>query len=197
MDRTKLRPADWVAGIGGLLVLISLLFLKWYSFGADIEVPFGGGSFSASIGAWDGQGFLGTIANLVILAAGVVAVGLAVVKLTSSSLSLPVAASALTAAGGFAATAFIVLRIVFRPGSGSDLEFGIILALIGAVAQAVGGWKAMKEEGTSFSEAREQLGQTMGSGGPSGGGAPPPPGGGPPPPPSGEQSPPPPPGGDS
>lgn len=206
MDRTKLRPAELAAGIGGLIVLIGLLFLKWYSYGADIDTPLG--DFSASVGAWDGAGFFGTIANLVIAAAGIVAVGLAVVKMASKSVSLPVAASALTAAGGFAATAFIVLRIIFKPGEGGSLKFGIFVALVGAVIQAVAGWKAMQEEGTSFGEARDQLSGSMGS---TGSGAAPPPSASPPPssgePSSGESSggseggtpppPPPPPGGGS
>lgn len=180
MDLSKLRSGEIAAGIGALLLLISLLFLKWYGF----DVSVGGVEFgvATSINAWDGSGFLGTIANIIILAAGVVGLGLVIVKAASKSVSLPVAASSLTAAGGIAAAVLIVLRIFFRPGTDLGLKFGIFLALVGAVVQAVGGWKSMQEEGTTFGEARDQLGKSMGGppsgGGPPGGGAPPPPGGG-------------------
>jgi len=186
MDASKVKGGQLVAAVGGIILLVGLLFLKWYGFGGSVETPFGGAvKFSAAdIGAWDGAGFLGTIANLVILVAGIAAVGLAILTATARSVALPVAASALTAGLGIASVAMVVLRIFFRPGSESDLKFGIFVGLVGAVVVAVGGWQSMKEEGTSFDEAKGQLqdkyggsGEGPGSGGSPGGesGAPPPP----------------------
>ena len=37
------------------------------------------------------------------------------------------------------------------------MRFGIWLALISCAVIAYGGWEAMKEEGTSFEDARDQL----------------------------------------
>lgn len=178
MDRSKLSTAELMAGVGGLILLVGLLFVKWY--GVSVDTPFGDfGGVSAS--AWNGAGFLGVIANLIILAAGIAGVGLAVTKMAAKSVSMPVAASALTAAGGFAAVALIVLRMIFRPGGeGVGLRFGIFLALAGAVIQAIGGWRAMQEEGTSFGEARDQVKEAASSlgdddSGDSGAAPPPPP----------------------
>ena len=65
--------------------------------GADISTPFGDVSVSsAGFGAWDGQGFTGTIADLVILAAAIAAIGLAVVTATSRTVAQAVAARALS-----------------------------------------------------------------------------------------------------
>ena len=114
---------------------------------------------AAEFGAWDGQGFTGTIADLVILAAALAAIGLAVVTATSRTVALPVAASALTAGLGIAAVVMVLLRMVFQPGPNEfiELRFGIWLALISSAVIAYGGWEAMKEEGTSFEDARDQL----------------------------------------
>ena len=189
MDKSKLKPGEIIAAVGAVILLVGILFLNWYSFGGDFETAFGDVKFSTStsIGAWDGEGFLGVIANLIILIAGVVGLGLAVVKLTSKSVSLPVAASALTAGMGIAAFVMVVLRIIFRPGEiSSSLEFGIFVALVGAIVLAVGGWMSRKEEGATFSDAKDQLSDRIGGDSDSkGGGAPPPP----PPPGSGSEPP--------
>src|SRR5687768_14555896 len=160
MDLGKLRRGEMIAAAGGIVLLVAMFFVDWYAGGANVSTPFGdvsveGGGF----GPWDGQGFTGTIADLVILAAAIAAVGLAVVTATSRTVALPVAASALTAGLGIAAVVMVLLRMVFQPGAHEfvELRFGIWLALISSAVIAYGGWEAMKDEGTSFEDARDQL----------------------------------------
>ena len=149
MDLSKIRRGELVAAIGGIVLLIALLFLNWYGVGGSVETPLGDFSIGAEFGAWDAQGFLGTLANLVILAAGVVAVGLAILTATARTVALPVAAGALTTALGLASVVLIFGRMLFQPGDNDfvGLEFGIFVALAGAVAVTVGGWQSMQEEG--------------------------------------------------
>jgi hypothetical protein len=151
------------------VLLIALFFFKWYDVQSTIFAT------SASFGPWDHQGFLGTIADLIILAAALAAVGLALVTATSRTVALPVAASALTAGLGIGAVAMVLLRMLFQPGPNSqvDIKFGILLALAAALVVAYGGWQSMKEEGTTFEDARDQL-QSRYAG--TAGGAEPPPG---------------------
>src|SRR2546426_5831623 len=98
MDLKKLKRGELIAGIGGLVLLFSLLFLNWYGVTVSAGAAFGGisGEFKVGVdlGAWDAQGPVGTLANLLILAAGVFAVGLAVVTATSRTVALPIATSA-------------------------------------------------------------------------------------------------------
>jgi hypothetical protein len=160
MDIGKLRRGELIGAAGGLLLLIALFLVDWYSAGASVTLPLGTTvSVSGDFGPWDSEGFLGFIANLVILAAAVSAVGLAVLTATSRTIALPVAASALTASLGIAAVGMILLRMIFQPGPNEliDLKFGILLALIAALIVAYGGWDSMKEEGTTFDSARDQL----------------------------------------
>jgi hypothetical protein len=155
MDLGKLRRGELIAAAGGLLLLIALFFFDWYS--RQELVLLGGGS--TGVKAWDDLGFFGAIANLIILAAAVSAVGLAIVTATSRTIALPVAASAITAALGIAASAMVLLRMIFQPGPNAltDIKFGIVLALLAAVMIAYGGWDSMREEGTTFEAARDQL----------------------------------------
>jgi hypothetical protein len=161
MDLSKLRTGELVAAIAGLVLIISLLFLNWYGVGGSVETPFG-------------QGFFGTLANLVILAAGLAAITLAVLTATSRTVDLPVATSALTAGLGIAAVVMVVGRILMQPGPNGivDLKFGIFVALIGAIGVAWGGWQAMQDEGTSFADARDRRRSHVG--GPTSDAAPPP-----------------------
>jgi hypothetical protein len=154
MDLGKLRRGELIAAVGGLLLLIALFVLDWYSRTALPLVQ-----DSAGIKAWEDLGFFGAIANLVILAAALSAVGLAVLTATSRAVALPVAASAITASLGIAAVGMVLLRMIFQPGSNAltDIEAGIVVALIASLIVAYGGWEAMKEEGTSFDSARDQL----------------------------------------
>ena len=169
MDLDKLRRGELIAAIGGIVLLFALLFLNWYS--VSIETPLAGFSIGGDLGAWDSQGFLGTLANLVILAAGISAVGLAVLTAMSRTVALPVAASALTAGLGIAAVALVLGRMLFQPLSNDivDLEFGIFIAFAGALAVAAGGWQSMQEEGTTSAQARDPL---TGTGPEQGGGFP-------------------------
>ena len=155
MDLSKLRTGELIAAIGGLVLIVCLLFLNWYGVGISVQTPFGDSSVGADFGAWDGQGFLGTLANLVILAAGVAAVGLAVVTAGSRSVALPVAASTLTTTLGIGAVLMVIGRMLLQPGPNGivDLKYGIFVALVGSVAVAYGGWQGMQEEGTTFSQA--------------------------------------------
>jgi hypothetical protein len=155
MDLGKLRRGELIAAAGGLLLLIALFFFDWFT-RFEVGVPGGG---SVGVSAWDDVGFFGAIATLVILAAAISAVTLAILEMTSRSIALPVAASAITAALGFAAVGLVLLRMLFQPGPNAltDIKFGIVLALIAAGIVAYGGWESMKEEGTTFDSARDQL----------------------------------------
>jgi hypothetical protein len=159
MDLSKLRTGELVAAIGGIVLLFSLLFLNWYGVGGTVDTPFGSFSVGGDFGAWDHQGFFGTIANLLILAAALTAIMLAVITATSRTIALPVASSAVTAGLGITAVVMVLARMLLQPGpNGSvDLKFGIYLALIGSVAIAWGGWRAMRDEGTSFAIARDRM----------------------------------------
>ena len=76
MELGKLRRGELIAAVGGLLLLIALFLFDWYSAGASVTLPLGTTvNVSGDFGAWDSEGFLGFIANLVILAAALSAVG--------------------------------------------------------------------------------------------------------------------------
>lgn len=182
-----------MVGIGGLVLLVSMFFFDWYTIGGAVGSALeslgtlAGKDVETGFSAWDHQGFTGTIANLVILVAGVAALGLVVSRAMSSDLELPVPPSTAVAGLGGLATLMILLRMLFQPGPNDviSLEWGIFVALVAALLIAVGGFLWMQSEGATFDQAKDQLRASTPPGQPPqspppGGGQPPP--GGPPPP---------------
>lgn len=186
MELDRLSTGEKISAVSAVLLFVFMLF-DW--FGATVssvtgfsgDVP-GGGS------AWNAL----DIIPLFLMVAIVVAIGVAVVRLTDADLEPPVSLNAIVAALGALAVLLILYRIVNPPGGGdfggvtvdTTLKIGIFLSLLAAAGIAYGGYSAMREEGASFADSADRL---------RGGGGGEPPAGGPPPPPPGQQPPPPPP----
>jgi hypothetical protein len=160
MDTSRVGPGEWIAAIGGLVLLFALFFLDWYSVEPSIAPVEIGASFLAQdppieipdiqipeidLGAWDGQGFLGTIANLIMLAAAVWAIVSVGIRSGMADVDTGTEPGRLTALAGIIAAVMVLLRIIFTPGDyqgvdvDTSLEFGIFVAMAGAVLIVLGG----------------------------------------------------------
>jgi hypothetical protein len=160
MDLSRVRNAEWIAAGAGLLTLVAMFGFDWYEIGGVAQPAIdalgtAGVNPETGIKAWESQGFTGTIANLVILAAALTGIGLAVLSATSRTVALPVAASALCAQLGAAAVVMVILRMIFQPGPNEfvDLQGGIFVALVGTALITYGGWRSMEEEMAPFASA--------------------------------------------
>jgi hypothetical protein len=161
MDVSRLNRGEQIAGIAGILLLLSMWIFDWFT------VDAGSGAFQVSVGgnAWEVFGGI----DIVIFLAALAGIALALTALSSTEVNAPVALSAITAGLGILATLLILYRIIDVPdgdipeGLGVDIGrgVGVFIGLILAGAVAYGGWAAMQEEGASF--------------GPTGGTPPPPP----------------------
>jgi hypothetical protein len=191
MDR--LSTGEKIAGGSGVLLFI-FMFFDWFK----VDVSGGEGLFSLSIGgnAWEAFSTIDIILMIVVL----VAVGVAVVRLSDAVFEPPFSLNAAVAILGGIAVLLILYRIIDPPGDtggvpGVDISpaVGIFLGLIAAAGITYGGYRAMQEEGTSFGEIGDNLSNRGGSGGgtphqqPPAATPPPPP----PPPSSGQGGPPP------
>ena len=178
MDLDRLSDGEKISGISAILLFI-FMFFDWFT----VEVSGGTGAFSASASAggsaWDALDWIPIFLMITILAA----LAVVALRLTDSTYEPPVPASTVVTGLGAVSVLLILYRIIITPDAGSfpgisvDVSpaFGIFLGLIAAAGIAYGGYRAMQEEGASFSDL-------------SGGGSPPPP----PPPPSAGTPPPPP-----
>ena len=165
----NLRTGEKIAGASGVALILIMFIFDWFSADVGFGVEFGGN-------AWDTM----EVIRFILLLAALAGIALAVISATQSQVDLPVAMSAITAGLGGLAVLFIIIRIISPPDGGAgDLidvsrSIGVFLGLIAAAGVAYGGWAAMQEEGTSFSDQADRLGGDRDT-------TPPPP----PPPPSG------------
>lgn len=180
MEVDKLSTGEKLSAVSAILLFI-FMFFDW--FGVEVSgVPGFSGTVTGSGGgsAWDAL----DVIPIFLMLAIVVAIGVAVIRLTDADVEPPISLNAIVAALGGFAVLLILYRIVFPPDFGSfggvsvdaTLKFGIFLGLLAAAGIAYGGYSAMREEGSSFGGEADRLS-----------------GGGPPAPPSPQQPPPPPP----
>lgn len=184
MDVNRLSQGEKIAGIGAILLFISMFF-AWFGFDTglgELESRFGidAGPSSVTFSAWESFDFI----DLVLLLTVIVACATVALRAADMAVDFPLN-TAVAVLGGLA-TLLVLYRIINTPGDpGPDREWGIFLGLVLSALVAFGGYRAMQEEGVTFSDAADRL-----SGGPGHGDGP---GGSPPPPPSSTTPPPPPP----
>ena len=163
MDVDRLSTGEKIAGIGGVLLFI-FMFFDWYS----VDVSNGLLSASATGGnAWDWLDVIPIILMLAVIAA----VGVAVIRLTDAVFEPAVSVNAVVAVLGGISVLLILFRIIDTPGEdfpGGTVDvnpaLGIFLALVAAIAIAYGGYRAMQEEGVTFSDVGDRLGSGGGQG---------------------------------
>jgi len=162
-DISRLRRSDRIIGAGAIAFFIFLFLFKWY--GGSASSSIGGVNFSSSANGWH------TFQNSrwVWLITIIVALGAVAIKATKRELRSPIQLSVLVSALGAISTALILYRIIHHPSGGTSgtiagvhystsygIKVGIWLGLIAAATITYGGYLAMREEGTSLSDVREQ-----------------------------------------
>lgn len=142
MDTSRLTIGDMVAGVGGIVLLISL-FLPWYGVSVDVA----GFSASESATGWEVLGFIDILLFLV----AVVAIAVVAAR-AAGALPAEVPGALVLLALGALAVLLVIYRIIDIPTEtdvpeGIDLsrKFGIFLALAGALAVTYGGWRTNAE----------------------------------------------------
>jgi hypothetical protein len=145
---SRLRAGEWTAAVGAAAVLVAL-FLPWFR--VELPAPVRVGDLDSS--GWDGLGWF-------VIALALVGVGcgawLALANATARPVAQLVAASVLTATAGTVAFVVVALRaLVFQPGPNDlvGLRYGAWVGLLAALALAVGGWWATKDDRTDAPES--------------------------------------------
>jgi hypothetical protein len=128
-----LKPGDWLAGLGGLALLVSL-FLTWYSVTGGSRELTGWQSFS--------------IIDVLLALAALLGIALAVTTATRRTPAVPVALGVIAGPVGVLATVLVLIRLLDPPGPNEllDLGPGVWLALAGAAAVAAGAWWSIGDE---------------------------------------------------
>lgn len=143
----RVRLGERLAALCAVLLFIDL-FLHWYSAG-----PF-------AVNAWDAFGFIDVLLVLLVL----VTLALVFLSATQRTPALPIAASVIVTAFGALMTLIVLYRIINSPGPNDlvNVEYGAYLGLLLTLGTTLGGYMAMRDEGTTLAGARAQAETLMG-----------------------------------
>ena len=142
MKTSRLDIGDWLAGAGGLLLLVAL-FVPW--FGRDdpycveivgVDCPQG-----ASFDAW--QAF--SLVDVILLLAAAAGIAMAVIAVANAKTDLPITSAAMTVPLGLLATFLVAYRVIDPVGDLSR-KAGLWLGLIGAASITYGSWRSIRDE---------------------------------------------------
>lgn len=149
MDFRRLRIGEWLAGLGGVALLVAM-FVDWY----------GAVGSSTAVNAWEAFAVIDVFLALTAL----VGIGLAVVTAMQKAAAIPTSVASVLGSISMLTFALLVYRTLSLPddwdflavGAGPDLgditrEAGLWLGLGACAAVVAGAVAAMKDE--SFPEA--------------------------------------------
>jgi hypothetical protein len=141
MDTSRLTTGDMVAGVGGIVLLISL-FLPWYGVSIDVANV----SVSESGSGWEALDVIDVILFLV----SVAAIGVVAARAADQLPAEVPGAVVLLGLGGLAML-LVLFRIIDIPVDDVpdqvdvSRKIGVFIALIGSAAIAYGGWRTNTE----------------------------------------------------
>jgi hypothetical protein len=146
MKLSRVRSADWLAGLGGLVLFVSL-WLHWYgiepsAFGGVVT---GQGNVPAA-SAWQAFSELDVILALL----AIPAIGVPISAALSKGPAVPVAFTVVATTASFFAILLVLFRLLDQPGSNElvAVKYGAWIGLAGAVLAFAGSWLAMADEHT-------------------------------------------------
>lgn len=138
MDLRRLRAGEWIAALGGGLLLFAL-FVAWYQVPVpSLRLPPG----SQPVDAWEAF----TVIDVLLAAVAVFAISLVPVTATQRVPAVPLALDAMVAIAGKLAAILVLIRMLFHPSDAFGLEAGAWIALAGCASIVAGSWLAMRDE---------------------------------------------------
>jgi hypothetical protein len=123
-----MRRFEPVAGLGGLLLLVSL-FLPWY--GPD------------DVTGWQAL----TVIDVLLALLALVAIAVPVISVATRGPAKAVGIQVIASAVGWLAVLLVAIRLVSAPDDLS-LRYGVWLALLGALIAWIGSWMSLRDEST-------------------------------------------------
>jgi hypothetical protein len=140
MESRPLNQAEWLAGVGGFVLVLVMFLFAW--FGLPDNTGFD------AFDAFDDW------INIILVFTAFAGMGLALVGAAGGRTTIGVPLSAVVAGLGILSVVVLIIQIISPPdlsfggalgGIDLDRKVGIWLGLISAAAIAIGGWMAMQE----------------------------------------------------
>jgi hypothetical protein len=145
-ESERLRPGEWIAGAGAVLLLVFMFALKWYGLQASVAPTASTLGVSTSVNAWDGL----TTLRWLMLVTIAVTLTLVYFQGTRRAPAIPVTFSLFTMLLGGLTLLLLIYRVLINEPGSDDLvstKLGAYLGLVAAAVIAYGGYKSLRTEG--------------------------------------------------
>ena len=129
MDLRRLRHGEWIAGISGALLLVSMFF-DWYSVGG------------IGANAWESL----TVIDVFLAISALFGMALFVLAANQRTPAVPQACGQLGVPFAFVAAILVLVRLADLPGPVDSREIGLYLGVVGALGVLVGLWRSIGDE---------------------------------------------------
>src|SRR5579884_347683 len=136
---SRLRWPEWVIGVGGLVLLASLVLMPWYTLVKLTPPP--KYSISESVDGWHGLAH----ARWLVLVTVLVALAVVSLQARERAPALPVAMTVILAPLAAATLIWLIVRVWVSPPGGRDA--GGWIALLSTAAIVYGSYRAIRLEG--------------------------------------------------
>lgn len=148
---SRLRWPEWLIGVGGLLLLASLLLMPWYTL-ILVSPPPGPRYFSTrSVDGWNGL----THARWPALVAVLVALAVVFFQARERAPALPVALTVIVVPLAALTFVWLVIKFLIAPPGGRSI--GGWIGLVGSATIAYAGWRSMRLEGIAPADAPAEI----------------------------------------
>ena len=149
MDLRRVRTGEWLAGLGGVALLV-LLFVPWYEL-QEVLVPTGTPTSELGIDAW--QAF--SVVDILLLITALAGLAVPVFAASSRPPAVPVATLVIASAIALIMALVVAYRLVNQPGDNDliGVELGGYLGLLAVLVILAGGWRGMADERTEANPA--------------------------------------------
>jgi len=135
VDPRRLRAGEWIAGLSGVALLVSLS-LPWYRT-CDRD-----GGCDGGLTGWQAL----TVNDVVLFAVALAAIGLLLVTVTQPTAAIPIAYDALLFLVSLLSGVIAIVRVLALPAVAEGRGAGVWVALVGAIGITVGAAMAMRNE---------------------------------------------------
>jgi hypothetical protein len=130
VDLRRLRHGEWIAGVSGVALLVSL-FLDWYS-----------GPGGASANGWESF----SVTDVLLAISALWGIALALGAATQRSPAVPQAVGQLTVPFAFVAAVAVVIQALSLPEGASAREVGLWLGIVATLGVLVGAWRSIGDQ---------------------------------------------------
>jgi hypothetical protein len=138
---SRLRWPEWLVGAGGLLLLIAMFLMPWYTITLKSHPPGPIALIPQPIDGWHGL----QVGHWFLLLAGLLALAATFFQAQRRAPALPVTLTVIATIFGGISVIWLIIRVLIVAPGGRGM--GGWVALLGAAAITYGGLKSMRREG--------------------------------------------------